>query len=81
MMTDFLIAFWEKSLARAKEQIKDVPEPFRENRYLRDVLPYRHILRMVRLKAGIPICWGTDCMDTPLTLCAVGKHETWRALR
>jgi hypothetical protein len=45
--------------------------------YRRDVVPYKQIVRAVRLKADQPICWGAaDCLDQTLSHCAAGKHET-----
>jgi hypothetical protein len=44
--------------------------------YWKDVAPYKSIVRAVRLKAGIPICWGApDCLEQSLAKCAAGEHE------
>jgi hypothetical protein len=76
-MSDDWIAYWERALERAEERLKDVPATFREARYWQDVVPYKHILRSVRLKADMPICWGaSDCVETHLQQCVAGKHET-----
>lgn len=51
----------------------------RELGYWRDVVPYKHIVRMVRLKKGIPLCDGaTDCLESNLGLCDAGKHHACR---
>ncbi len=45
--------------------------------YANDVLPYKHLLRLVYIKAGRPICWGgVDCLEKAYQKCAAGKHET-----
>ena len=45
--------------------------------YWRDVAPYKHLVRAIRLRLDQPICWGaSDCLERALTQCAAGKHET-----
>ena len=82
-MIDELIAQWEKALELAEEHHKkNVPATLRESQYWKDVVPYKYILRSVRLRADIPICWGAvDCLETPLQQCTAGKHETCKQHR
>lgn len=76
-MSDDLVAFWESELKKAEERLKETPARYKELSYMRDVVPYKIILRMVRNKADTPICWGAyDCLDVPLSQCEAGKHET-----
>ena len=45
--------------------------------YWKDVVPYKHLARLARLKENQPVCWGAvDCLDKNLTKCAAGKHDT-----
>lgn len=77
MNTDDQVRFWEGELKKAEERWKDVPAPSYEIHYWRDIVPYRHLVRMVRLKADLPVCWGAaDCVKYAYQKCAAGKHET-----
>jgi hypothetical protein len=79
-MEDDLRRYWEEKAAwRQKEWERDWGQNYTTGPlvYLRDVVPYKHIVRNIRLKAGEPICWGaTDCLDQPVSQCAADKHET-----
>jgi hypothetical protein len=73
-------AFWELRVAKHEADWKRI---WGDNSttgplvYWRDVVPYKHLARQARSKAGQSICWGAfDCMDKPLAKCAAGKHET-----
>ena len=71
------LAFWEERLEKAEEQFQNVPATLRESQYWKDVVPYKNILRSVRQRANIAICWGAvDCVEIPLQQCKAGKHET-----
>lgn len=56
---------------------KNPTSPTEPIAYINDVLPYKHLLRMVYLKADRPVCWGAiDCLDQAYQKCTSGKHET-----
>ena len=75
-MSDDWIGYWEKALEKAEEQFMSVPESLRESRYWHDVAPYKNIVRLVRMKANVSICWGAaDCVKTALVRCEADKHE------
>lgn len=45
--------------------------------YWRDVAPYKHLVRAIRVRLDRSICWGaSDCLERALTFCEAGKHET-----
>ena len=73
---------WEEDIGRrekAWKELWDVNDPMGMGllAYSRDVVPYKGIVRLLRLKAGQAICWGPDaCLERNLGLCAAGKHET-----
>lgn len=74
------IEMWEEIAARHEKQWHEVWSKNAEIGplvYWRDVVPYKHIVRAVRLRADQSICWGaTDCLEKILVICAAGKHET-----
>jgi hypothetical protein len=77
MTGDEWIKHWEDAVKRAEEKLEQVPASYQELGYWRDVVPYKHILRSVRLRADVPICWGAaDCVEYPLEECAAKKHES-----
>jgi len=76
MTADEWMQHWEDAVKRAEKNLEDVPQTYRELEYWRGVVPYKHILRNVRMKAGLAICWGAvDCLDYPVAQCLNG-HET-----
>ncbi len=60
------IHFWESVLERKEAEFRELPEGVRELAYWRDVVPYKYLVRVVRLKAGRPVCWAAvDCLTYP----------------
>jgi hypothetical protein len=79
METDILM-MWEAIAARREQEWE---KDWSHNKeigslvYWRDVVPYKYIVRALRLRASQAICWGSsDCLDLLLSRCAGGKHET-----
>lgn len=75
------LELWETLAARKEKEWRDVwgnNATTGPHLYQQDVVPYKHIVRSLRLKADQPICWGApDCLDKNATyMCAAGKHET-----
>ncbi len=74
-MSHELIEYWEKALGKAEEHFESVPEALKDSRYWHDVAPYKNIVRLVRMKSEVPICWGAaDCVKTNLVRCEADKH-------
>jgi hypothetical protein len=70
--TEQQLIYWGELLKRAEDQYEFLPDA-----YWREIAPYKHMLRVIRLRAGIPICWGAaDCLEKADIKCSAGKHET-----
>lgn len=74
------LQFWEQLAARHEAEWTKIwggsASDTRELVYWKDVVPYKHLVRCSRLKAGMPICLGAlDCLEKPLVKCAAGKHD------
>ena len=77
MNDDEIVVWAEESLKRTEKRYEETSGPYTKSFYLENVVPDKHILRMVRLKADLRICWGVvDCVKTPVQRCEAGEHET-----
>lgn len=77
MSRDNWVGYWEDALKRAEKNLESIPQTYKEIEYWRGVVPYKHILRSVRLRADLPICWGAaDCVENPTKQCVEKKHDT-----
>jgi hypothetical protein len=81
-MEDY-VQMWEDIAARHEREWKQTwgqNDSTGQLVYWRDVVPYKQIVRAVRLKSGQPICWGAaDCLD-PQPLCS-GQARNVHAAR
>jgi hypothetical protein len=76
-MTEAWIAYWERKLQKIEELCALASPQHRKSFYSERVVPAKHILRTVRLKADVPICWGaSDCVEIADQQCKAGKHTT-----
>ena len=74
-MSDDTTTYWEGSLRRSEERLKNALGPVRKDAAA-DVVLHKQILRQARLRAEIPVCWGSfDCVATTPHHCETGKHE------
>src|SRR5689334_17008564 len=72
------LRYWEDQLAKAEAnwRRRTIPATLCDVHYWQDVVTYKGIVRTVRVKMGIPICWGAvDCMRSPNAKCSAGAHE------
>lgn len=78
MLLDELISYYEGLVRAADARLAELPESLRSRAYYdMGAFQYRGILRELRLKADIPICWGAaDCVEYPKTRCQSLQHET-----
>jgi len=77
MNLDEQISYYEEKVRLGEKTCSRASPGLREHVYASEVFPYKAILRCVRLKAGVPICWGNvECLANPLSKCAAGDHET-----
>ena len=72
MNTEQQLIYWGELLKRAEDLYEFLPDA-----YWREIAPYKNMLRQIRLRAGIPICWGAaDCLEKADVKCSAGEHET-----
>lgn len=77
MSLDDQLRYYEARVKEGEKAHSEAPPGVKQHVYESKVLPYKAILRQVRLKAGLLICWGdVDCVEYPDSKCAGGKHET-----
>jgi hypothetical protein len=73
---DEQIRYYEEKVRLGEKTYSKASPGMKEHVYASVVFPYKAILRSVRLKAGIPICWGNvECLAYPSSKCAAGQHE------
>jgi len=68
-----------EALVRADDEQLARTSPNLRDRVYRDqgMWEHRAILRQLREKAGISVCWGAvDCLREATSLCKAGQHET-----
>jgi hypothetical protein len=77
MNIDDQLAYYEHRVKQGELEHSKAPPSIKQSIYDSKVLPYKQILRQVRLKAGLTVCWGDSaCLAFPDSKCAVGQHET-----
>jgi hypothetical protein len=71
-----ILRFYENTVARHDKERAE--HKFMQDGlyYLREHVPYRHIVRVLRMQSDIPICFGAfDCLDAAVAKCKNGKHS------
>ena len=77
MNLDDQLIYYEKRVKQGEELHSKASPGMKQHIYDSAVFPYKAILRQVRLKAGVPICWGdAACLASPTSKCVRGLHET-----
>jgi hypothetical protein len=76
---DDQVALWEEIADRKEQEWKRVWGGNKETGplvYWRDVVPYKNLVKLARVKAGLDVCFGAfDCLSKNITTkCASGKH-------
>lgn len=74
---EHLLRYYEAIVATHDKEREAGSIPKDAFRYWQEHVPYRHILRMIRLEYGLPVCHGAaDCVETKVAKCMNGKHST-----
>jgi hypothetical protein len=77
MNLDEQLQYYEERVKQGERAYSKAPQGIKQRVYESEVLPYKVILRQVRIKAGVPVCWGNvECLTYPLSTCIAGKHDT-----
>lgn len=75
-----LLQYFEGIVARHDKERAQYSESMQQLVYWKDHVPYRHIVRMLRLKGDLPVCDGAvDCLDINVVRCPAGKHTVCKA--
>ncbi len=77
MSLDQQLRYYEERVKEGEKAHSEAAPGIKQHVYESKVSPYKAILRQVRLKAGLLICWGdVGCDAYPDSKCAGGQHET-----
>lgn len=80
MTIDDQLAYYERRVKEGENEYALSAPGIKQDIYDSRVRPYQLILRQVRLRAGLAICWGDyACLKYPDAKCAAGDHGTCKA--
>ena len=80
MTPDELLKFYEARVRADAAHLASISPGLKDRVYYDGMYQNKVIVRHVKLRADIPICWGAvDCLDYPVTRCSGNQHETCQA--